>query len=111
MVAEENDGADEVPALVKGMLSPMRMQITGIAIEYSLMQGRFWLPRMRSMTGDALFVFARVPMSIDQRFEYRSVNSDISLPRIDTTKLPCPRRPSGPRRGGTASAMPTARAR
>ncbi|HET9425893.1 MAG TPA: hypothetical protein VFO55_11015 [Gemmatimonadaceae bacterium] len=88
MVEEEADSSDQVPAIVKGFMSPMRMQITAIAIEYSLMQGRFWLPRMRSMTGDALFVFARVPMSIEQRFEYRSVNADLDLPKIDSTKLP-----------------------
>ena len=88
MVEEEADSSDQVPALVKGFISPMRMQITGIAIEYSLMQGRFWLPAMRSMTGDALIMFARIPMSIDQRFEYRSVNGPDVLPAIDTTKLP-----------------------
>jgi hypothetical protein len=88
MVEEEADSSDQVPAIVKGLISPMRMQITGIAIEYSLMQGRFWLPRMRSMTGDALFLFARVPMSVEQRFEYRSVNADMGLPVIDTTKMP-----------------------
>lgn len=76
MVAEE-DSSDVPPKIVQGLISPMRMQITGIAIEYSLMQGRFWLPRMRSMTGDAMFVFARVPMSVEQRFEYRSVNSPV----------------------------------
>ena len=88
MVEEEADSTDEVPGFVKGFLSPMRMQITGIAIEYSLMQGRFWLPSMRSMTGDALMLFARIPMSIDQRFEYKSVNGPDDLTPIDPAKLP-----------------------
>ena len=88
MVEEEADSSDQVPGVVKGLISPMRMQLTGVAIEYSLMQGRFWLPSMRSMTGDALIMFARVPMSIDQRFEYRSVNADLGLAPIDSTKLP-----------------------
>jgi hypothetical protein len=88
MVAEENDSTDQVPKIIQGLVSPMRMQITGIAIEYSLMQGRFWLPRMRSMTGDAQFMFAKVPMSVEQRFEYRSVNADLGLTPIDTTKMP-----------------------
>ena len=93
MVAEESDSTDQVPKLVQGLISPMRMQITAIAIEYSLMQSQFWLPRMRSMTGDALFMFARVPMRIDQRFEYRSVNGPQNLPAIDSTKLPLLTRP------------------
>jgi hypothetical protein len=88
MVEEEGDSTDQVPALVKGFISPMRGQITGIAIEYSLMQGRFWLPSMRSMTGNMQMMFARVPMQIDQRFEYRSVNGPDVLPAIDTTKFP-----------------------
>jgi hypothetical protein len=33
-------------------------------------------------------MFARVPMQIDQRFEYRSVNGPDLLPAMDTTKLP-----------------------
>lgn len=88
MVEEEADSSDQVPGIVKGFLSPLRMQITGIAIEYSLMQGRFWLPSMRSMTGDAMMLFARIPMSIDQRFEYKSVNGPDDLKPIDQTKLP-----------------------
>ena len=88
MVEEEADSSDQVPGLVKGLISPMRMQITGIAIEYSLMQGRFWLPAMRSMTGDALIMFARIPMQYDQRFEYSSVNGPDVLAPIDTARLP-----------------------
>jgi hypothetical protein len=88
MVEEEADSSDEVPGIVKGLLSPMRLQITGIAIEYSLMQGRFWLPSMRAMTGDAQIMFARIPVRIDQRFEYRSVNGPDLLPPMDTTRLP-----------------------
>lgn len=88
MVEEEADSSDQIPGFVKGLVSPMRMQITGIAIEYSLMQGRFWLPSMRSMTGDALFMFARVPMKVDQRFEYRSVNAPVSLPaKLDSLPM------------------------
>ena len=90
MVKQEADSDDEVGVLkvVQGFVSPMRMQITGIAIEYSLMQGRFWLPAMRSMTGYAQLMFARVPMSIDQRFEYKSVNGPDNLQPIDPKKLP-----------------------
>lgn len=88
VIEEEADSSEQVPAVVKGLVSPIRGQITGIAIEYSLMQGRFWLPSMRSMTGDAQVMFARIPMTVEQRFEYRSVNEDLHLVKIDETKLP-----------------------
>jgi hypothetical protein len=72
---------------VRGFLSPMTAQITGVAIEYSL-HGDHWLPRLRSMEGSANILFAKVPMQIDQRFEYRSINGPDTLPKIDTTRLP-----------------------
>src|ERR1051325_4238651 len=84
---EAKDGGYHVPAAVSGFLSPMRAQITGVAIEYSL-HGTHWLPRLRSMQGSAQALFARIPMTIDQRFEYRSVNGPDTLTKIDTTKLP-----------------------
>lgn len=88
--AEDQDDAsknDMPPAIVTGFLSPMTAQITGVAIEYSL-HGSHWLPRMRSMQGSAQLLFAKVPMQIDQRFEYKSVNGPDTLPMIDTTRLP-----------------------
>ena len=84
---QSQQGKDGVPGAVKGFLSPMRAQITGIAIEYSL-HGQHWLPRMRSMEGNLEVLFARVPMQIDQRFEYHSVNGPDTLPKIDSLKLP-----------------------
>jgi hypothetical protein len=78
---------DMPPAIVTGFLSPMTAQITGVAIEYSL-HGQHWLPRMRSMEGSAQLLFAKVPMQIDQRFEYKGVNGPDTLPMIDSTRLP-----------------------
>ncbi len=78
---------DMPPAIVTGFFSPMTAQITGVAIEYSL-HGQHWLPRMRSMTGSAQLLFAKVPLQIDQRFEYTSVNGPDKLAQIDTTRLP-----------------------
>jgi len=84
---QSNQQDKAVQAIVSGFLSPMTAQITGVAIEYSL-HGRHWLPRMRSMEGNAQLTIAKVPMRIDQRFEYTSVNGPDRLPRIDTTRLP-----------------------
>jgi hypothetical protein len=89
MAREQADSANDMPPkLVQGLVSPLRAEISAIAIEYSLMQGRFWLPSMRSMSGDALVMFARVPLNIEQRFEYRSVNGPDTLTKIDESKLP-----------------------
>jgi hypothetical protein len=83
IVAEEDSTAqDEIPVWVKPLISPMRAQITAMAVEYGLYQGRFWLPRMRSAEGSAQVSFMRVPFKFDQTFKYASVNALDSLPKI-----------------------------
>jgi hypothetical protein len=90
-VAEEDSTAqDEIPFWVKPLISPMQAQISAIAIEYGLYQGRFWLPRMRSMEGDARVSFMRVPFKMDQAYKYSSVNALDSLPTINVTIRPSP---------------------
>src|SRR5205823_6010319 len=84
---QTQQGQKPVPQIVSGFLSPLQAQITGVAIEYSL-HGTHWLPRMRSMEGSAQVLFAHVPMQIDQRFEYRSVNGPDTLSAIDSARLP-----------------------
>ncbi len=80
--AKANDNEDDVPAWVKGMMSPMRAQVTAVAIEYGLYNGRFWLPRLQSAQGDAQVSFTHVPFKMEQRYQYASVNGRDSLPRI-----------------------------
>jgi hypothetical protein len=83
IVAEEDSTAqDDIPVWVKPLISPMRAQITAMAVEYGLYQGRFWLPRMRSAEGSAQVSFMRVPFKFDQTFKYSSVNALDSLPKI-----------------------------
>jgi len=82
-VAEEDSTAqDDIPFWVKPLISPMSAQVSAIAIEYGLYQGRFWLPRMRSAEGDAHVSFMRVPFKMEQSFKYASVNALDSLPPI-----------------------------
>jgi hypothetical protein len=104
---QSEQGKSDVPAVVRGFFSPINAQITGVAIEYSL-HGRHWLPRMRSMQGSAHVLFANIPMEIDQRFEYRSVNGPDTLAQIDTTKLP-PLTARGTSRRDTLSSGDTTR--
>ena len=83
IVAEEDSTAqDEIPIWVKPLISPMRAQVSAIAVEYGLYQGRFWLPRLRSAEGDAQVSFMHVPFKYEQSFKYASVNAIDSLPFI-----------------------------
>lgn len=80
--ARANGNEGDVPVWVKGMMSPMRAQVTAVAIEYGLYNGRFWLPRLQSAQGDAQVSFMHVPFRMEQRYQYASVNGRDSLPRI-----------------------------
>lgn len=87
---EEPDADDDIPFWVKPLISPMRMQVSAIAMEYGLYQGRFWLPRLRSAEGDARVSFMRVPFKFEQSFRYASVNALDSLPEITVPELATP---------------------
>jgi hypothetical protein len=72
----------DVPKWVMPLISPLRAQISAIAIEYGLHQGRFWLPRIQAAEGDAQVSAFRVPFKMEQSFRYTSVNALDSLPRF-----------------------------
>ena len=89
VVAEEDPTAqDEIPIWVKPIISPMRAQITAVAVEYGLYQGRFWLPRLRSAEGDANVSFMHVPFKFEQSFKFTSVNATDNLPAIQVAEAP-----------------------
>jgi len=91
IVDEEDPTAqDDIPVWVKPLISPMRAQVSAIAVEYGLYQGRFWLPRLRSAEGDARVSFMRVPFTFEQSFRYSSVNGLDSLPFINVAVTPEP---------------------
>ena len=83
-VVDEQDSTaqDEIPVWVKPLISPMRAQISAVAVEYGLYQGRFWLPRLKSAEGDAQVSFMHVPFKFEQSFKFGSVNALTSLPEI-----------------------------
>jgi hypothetical protein len=68
--------------LLRAFASPMRGQINAIAIEYSLHDGRFWLPRLRAMDLSVQASFVRIPVKMEQSFTYNSVNKTDSLAPI-----------------------------
>ena len=73
---------DDIPKWVMPLISPMRAQVSAIAVEYGLHQGRFWLPRLQAAEGDAQVSAFRVPFKMEQSFKYTSVNALDSLPRF-----------------------------
>lgn len=66
---------DDPPPLVKAMISPLKVDISAITMEYGLYDQRFWLPRTQSLQGEAQVSFMRVPVTLEQRFKYESVNA------------------------------------
>jgi hypothetical protein len=73
---------DEVPALVKGLITPMRANISAITVEYGLYEGRFWLPKMNVAEGEAQAGFMRMPVKFEESYKYAAVNGSLAVPRI-----------------------------
>ena len=84
-VATEEDpkSMDDVPVWVKPMITPMKAEVTAIAVEYGLHEGRFWMPRLRMAEGRAQVSFMHVPFKLEESFKYASVNGKDSLPKIN----------------------------
>jgi hypothetical protein len=74
---------DGVPFMVKAMLSPMKVDVSAITMEYGLYNQRFWLPRAQAFEGKAQAGFIRIPVTMEQKFKYESVNAlEAPLPII-----------------------------
>jgi hypothetical protein len=80
--ADDPKSMDDVPVWVKPMITPMKAEVSAIAVEYSLHEGRFWMPRLRLAEGSAQVSFMHVPFKMEESFKYASVNGKDSLPPI-----------------------------
>ncbi|HEX7018380.1 MAG TPA: ShlB/FhaC/HecB family hemolysin secretion/activation protein [Gemmatimonadaceae bacterium] len=87
-LAKQDSSDDDVPVAVRGIFSPMRVQISAIAVEYGLYEGRFWLPRIRAADGSADVTFMHIPFRMEQSFKYASVGHTDSLPPIAVKEAP-----------------------
>ena len=101
---------DDVPKWVKPMIFPMHAEVAAVTIEYSLHDGRFWLPRARTAEGSATVSFMHMPFSLEQSFRYNSVNAAIPLPAIPlaTPSRHPPRSTRPPRWRGAIQSAPLA---
>lgn len=79
---EDSTAKEDVPFLVRGLISPMKAEITAVTIEYGLFEQRFWLPRTQGAEGYARVSFMRVPFKVEERYRYNSVNGIDSLPKV-----------------------------
>ncbi|MFL5575054.1 MAG: hypothetical protein ACJ79S_03670 [Gemmatimonadaceae bacterium] len=73
---EDQKDMDDVPVWVRPMLTPMTANVSAITIEYGLHQGRWWLPRVQMIEGDAEVSFMRFPFSMKESFKYAAVSGD-----------------------------------
>lgn len=91
--ADDSTSMDDVPKWVKPMITPMKAEVTAIAVEYGLHEGRFWLPRLRLAEGNAQVSFMHVPFKMEESFTYASVNAKADLPAIVVDDNPNRRMP------------------
>lgn len=77
---ETKDDMKDVPFWVKPMISPLKVGVDAISIEYGLYNGRFWMPKLQVLEAGAQVSMMRVPVQVEQRFRYASVNGIDSLP-------------------------------
>ncbi|MDH5235643.1 MAG: hypothetical protein OEW77_11855, partial [Gemmatimonadota bacterium] len=80
--ADDSTAKDDVPLWVRPLLTPMLADITAISVEYGLQNQRFWLPKSRGFEGYARVSFLRIPIQIEQRYVYASVNALEPMARI-----------------------------
>ncbi len=80
----ENNPDDAPPGWVKGMITPLKAQVTAVTVEYGLHEGRFWLPRLQALEGAAQAGMFHAPFKMEQSFKYASVNGStpIQIPLI-----------------------------
>lgn len=67
---------DGAPFWVQQLTNPMRFDITLVTSEYSLHEGRFWLPRVNRAEGYAQVTFMRMPITVEEGYRYEAVNGD-----------------------------------
>ena len=70
--------AKRVSAVLGAVISPMVAELSSVVVEYGL-YGGFWLPRSQSLEGMAQLLAARVPVRMENAFNYASVNAPLGL--------------------------------
>lgn len=74
-LADKDGDKDSASFMARAILRPATATISGVAVEYGLYQGRFWLPRSQVGEGNVQVSFMRLPMRIEEHFTYESINA------------------------------------
>lgn len=74
----------DVPLLVKPLISPLKVTVDAISIEYGLYNQRFWMPKLQVLEANAQVSLMRVPVQMEQSFRYNEINGLDSLPGMRT---------------------------
>ena len=78
---------DEIPLLVKPLIFPMQVELQAVTLDYGLYNG-VWMPRTQALEAFAQVGFMRVPVRMEERYTYASVNAtdEPALPTIVAAK-------------------------
>lgn len=79
---ETKQDMKDVPFFVKPMLTPLKVNVDAISIEYGLYNQRFWMPKLQVLEANAQVSLMRVPVQMEQSFRYNEVNGLDSLPAM-----------------------------
>jgi hypothetical protein len=79
---EDHTSDDDIPRWLKPMITPMKANVSAITVEYGLHEGRFWLPRSQTIEGEAQVSFMHIPFTLEQRYDYSSVNGTEPMPDV-----------------------------
>ena len=71
---------DVPPALVRGIMNPMRFDISLVTVEYALYDNKFWLPRVNRAEGGTDVMFMRIPLRVEESYTYNDVDVTTPLP-------------------------------
>lgn len=75
----KRDSSDTAPAWVRGLIGPVRISVEVFMVEYSLFEGRFWLPVSQGFDGKLQVSLLRIPASFEERYVYAGVNGTVDV--------------------------------
>lgn len=86
-IREEGE-EDDIPLAVRPLITPMTGTVTSLMIEHGLYEGRYWLPRAQAAEGEMQVGFMRVPVRLEESFDYAVVNGlTEELPEIRDVRI------------------------
>jgi hypothetical protein len=87
-VVEDNDW-QRIPGILRPLLTPLRGTVQSISIEYGLFEGKFWLPRVQTMTAIGEAAMMRLPLTFEQRYDYTGINTTFETPTLPIPTVRC----------------------